>query len=81
MMCNNQKGFPTVFALAMVTLLSCCFSPVSSYYTLPRVSRTDDAIIIDCKFSFSSYYNLKIGFNLMSYLKFQMQVWDILPFP
>ncbi len=49
-MCNNQKGFRTVFAIAMVTLLSCCFSPVSSYFALPRVTRTSDAIIIDCKF-------------------------------
>jgi hypothetical protein len=68
MMCNNQKGFPTVFALAMVTLLSCCFSPVSSYFTLPRVSRTSDAIIIDCKFSFSSYYNSNSDFNFMDFL-------------
>jgi hypothetical protein len=45
-MISNQ----TVFALAIVTLLSCCFSPVSSYFNLPRVSRTSDAIIIDCKF-------------------------------
>ncbi len=80
-MSGNQKGFPTVFALAMVTLLS-CFSPVSSYFTLPRVSRTSDAIIIDCKFFiFFFLYNLKIGFNLISYLKFQMKVWDILHFP
>jgi hypothetical protein len=55
MMSGNQKGVSSVvFAFAMVTLLSCCFSPVSSYFTLPRVSRTSDAIIIDCKFSFSS---------------------------
>ncbi len=55
MMNGDQKGFPTVvFAFALVTLLS-CFSPVSSYYTLPRVTRTSDAVIIDCKFSFSHY--------------------------
>jgi hypothetical protein len=44
---NNQKGIKAV--VAMVTLLSSCFNPVSSF-ALPRVSRTSDAIIIDCKF-------------------------------
>jgi hypothetical protein len=34
---------------AFVTLLSyCCISPASSFAFHPRVSRTDDAIIIDC---------------------------------
>ena len=76
-----MRSNQTVFAFALVTLLSCCFSPVSSYFTLPRVSRTSDAIIIDCKFFIFLFYNLKIGFNFMSYLKFQMKVWDILPSP
>jgi hypothetical protein len=86
MMCNNQKGFPTVFAFAMVTLLSCCFSPVSSFFALPRVTRTSDAIIIDCKFSFSSSYTIRIV-TLISWIfflivfKFQMMVWDILLSP
>ena len=81
-MSSNQKGFPTVvFAFALVTLLSCCFSPVSSYFTLPRVSRTSDAIIIDCKFSFSSYYNSNRDFNFMSYVIIQMKVWVILLSP
>jgi hypothetical protein len=86
MMCNNQKGFPTVFAFATVTLLSCCFSPVSSYFNLPRVSRTSDAIIIDCKFSFFSSYTIRIV-TLISWIfflivfKFQMKVWDILLSP
>jgi hypothetical protein len=45
----NQKCFSTVvFVFAMVTLLSLC-SPVTSFLTLPRVSRTSDAVIIDCK--------------------------------
>ncbi len=51
MMSANQKGFSSVvFAFATVTLLSCCFSPVSSLSFLPRVTRTSNAIIIDCKF-------------------------------
>ena len=67
-MSGNQKGFSTVvFAFALVTLLS-CFSPVSSYFNLPRVTRTSDAIIIDCKFSFSSYYNSNSDFNFMYFL-------------
>ena len=57
MMGGNQKGFSSVVvAFAMVTLLS-FFSPVSSYFTLPRVSRTSDAIIIDCKFFIFLFYN------------------------
>jgi hypothetical protein len=33
---------------ALVTLLSYCCSPASSFAFHPRVSRTHDAIIIDC---------------------------------
>jgi hypothetical protein len=45
---HHQKGFSTaVVLLAVVTLLSSC-SPASSFASLPRVSRTKDAIIIDC---------------------------------
>jgi hypothetical protein len=37
------------FFCALVTLLlSYCISPASSFAFHPRVSRTDDAIIIDC---------------------------------
>ena len=36
-------------ACVMMTLLSCC-EPVSSFLARPHVTRTDDAIIIDCKF-------------------------------
>ncbi|XP_046457453.1 chymotrypsin-like elastase family member 2A [Daphnia pulex] len=42
---GNQKGFSTFVLFAVVTLLS-CFNPLASVF-LPRVSRTDDAIIID----------------------------------
>jgi len=45
-MVDNQKCFSAVSFFAMVSLLS-CFSPASSYFVLPRVSRTNDAIIID----------------------------------
>ncbi len=45
---HHKKGFSTaVVLLAVVTLLSCC-GPASSFAFLPRVSRTKDAIIIDC---------------------------------
>ncbi|XP_046457449.1 chymotrypsin-like elastase family member 2A isoform X2 [Daphnia pulex] len=47
-MSSNRKGFSTVVLLAIVTtLLSCCCSPASSFAFLPRVSRTNDAVIID----------------------------------
>ncbi len=83
-MSANQKGFSSVvFAFALVTLLS-CFSPVSSYFNLPRVSRTSDAIIIDCKiFIFLFLYNLMviIIWWLFSLFLIQMKVWDILLSP
>ncbi len=45
---HHQKGFSTaVVLLAFVTVLSCC-GLASSFAFLPRVSRTKDAIIIDC---------------------------------
>jgi hypothetical protein len=47
-MLGNQKGLSTVVLLAIVALLSYC-SPASSFAFLPRVSRTKDAVIIDCK--------------------------------
>ncbi|XP_046457647.1 transmembrane protease serine 11D-like [Daphnia pulex] len=46
-MLGNQKGSSKMIVLlAIVTLLSFC-SPASSFAFLPRVSRTDDAVIID----------------------------------
>jgi hypothetical protein len=48
-MMGDQKEFSTiVFLFAMVTLLG---SPVSSF-VLPRVTRTDNAIIIDCNLNY-----------------------------
>jgi hypothetical protein len=44
-MMDNPKCFSTAIFFAMVTL---CLSSVSSYFILPRVTRTSDAIIIDC---------------------------------
>jgi hypothetical protein len=35
-----------IFFFVVVTLLSCC-NPVASFF-LPKVTRTDDAVIIDC---------------------------------
>jgi hypothetical protein len=52
---GDQKGFSMVFLFAVVTLLSCC---QASNFILPRVSRTDDAIIID-----------RIENNFLSFLK------------
>jgi hypothetical protein len=47
-MLGHQKGLSTAFvSLAIVTLLSYC-SPASSFAFLPRVSRTKDAVVIDC---------------------------------
>jgi hypothetical protein len=47
-MLGHQKGFSTaVVLLAVVTLFSYC-SPASSFAFLPRVTRTNDAIVIDC---------------------------------
>jgi hypothetical protein len=42
----NQRDFSTITLFAVVTLLSCC-NPVASFF-LPKVTRTDDAVIIDC---------------------------------
>ena len=48
MMDLNQKGFSiVVIAFATVTLLS-CFNPASSLSIFPRITRSDDAITIDC---------------------------------
>ncbi|XP_046457471.1 chymotrypsinogen A-like isoform X2 [Daphnia pulex] len=47
-MLGHQKGLSAAFvSLAIVTLLSCCCSPASSFAFLPRVSRTKDAVVID----------------------------------
>jgi hypothetical protein len=47
-MLGDQKGFSKMIVLlAIVTLLSFC-SPASSFAFMPLVSRTDDAVIIDC---------------------------------
>jgi hypothetical protein len=43
-MIGDQKGFSMAFLFVVVSLLSCC---QASYFILPRVSRTNDAIIID----------------------------------
>jgi hypothetical protein len=45
---GQQKDFSKIiFFFVVVTLLSCC-NPVASFF-LPKVTRTDDAVIIDCK--------------------------------
>jgi hypothetical protein len=47
-MVGAPKGFSKfILLLVVVILLSCC-SPSSSFAFLPHVSRTDDAVIIDC---------------------------------
>jgi hypothetical protein len=46
-MMYGQRDFSTITSLlAVVTLLSCC-NPGASFF-LPKVTRTDDAVIIDC---------------------------------
>jgi hypothetical protein len=47
---GNRKGF-SIFVL---TVLS--FSAVSSLSVIPRISRTGDAVIIDCKRKYLSFY-------------------------
>ena len=54
-MLTSQKCI-SIFVFAMVTLLS-CISLSSSLGFLPRITRTDDAIIVDCKFSLFSNLN------------------------
>ena len=53
---GHQKKFSSAYFLfAVVTaLLSCCCSPASSFTFLPRVSRTKDAVVIDCIFKLTS---------------------------
>jgi hypothetical protein len=48
-----QKGKIILF-FATVTFLSCCNPAASS--VLPRVTRTDDAIIVDCKLQMISFF-------------------------
>ena len=48
-----EKDFFIVVLLMMATLLS--FSSVSSLNILPRVTRTNDAVIIDCKRKYLSF--------------------------
>ncbi|XP_046457601.1 chymotrypsinogen A-like isoform X2 [Daphnia pulex] len=43
-MMGDRKDFPIIFTFAVATLLSCCQASSSS---LPRVTRTSDAVIID----------------------------------
>jgi hypothetical protein len=43
----NQKVFETISLLALVTLM--LLSSSVSSFSIPRVTRTKDAIIIDCK--------------------------------
>ena len=62
--------------LCWVSSVQC---PATSPFPVCLVRVTPSSSIVN--FSFSSCYNLKIGFNFMSYLKFQMKVWDILPSP
>jgi hypothetical protein len=52
-----------VFAFAMVTLLSCC-SLVSCFYAVPRVTRSHDAIVIDCKIVFYNDKSFKFSLTL-----------------
>ena len=49
MMMDNQKGYSIVAIafIATVTLLS-CFNPASGLSVFPRITRSDDAITIDC---------------------------------
>lgn len=53
-----EKDFFIVVLLMMATLLG--FSSVSSLNILPRVTRTNDAVIIDCKVYFL-FHNLNIN--------------------
>jgi hypothetical protein len=46
-MSSDRKSLSTSVLMVIVTLLSSC-SPASSFAFLPRVSRTNDAIIINC---------------------------------
>ena len=49
-MMGNRKGF----SIFLLTVLS--FSAVSSLSVIPRISRTGDAVIIDCKRKYLSFY-------------------------
>ncbi len=60
MIMANQKVFETISLLALVTLM--LLSSSVSSFSIPRVTRTKDAIIIDCKNLFEYWY--WISFNM-----------------
>ena len=69
-MVDNQRGFFFVY-VTVLTLL--CTSIPASSFSLPRITRTDDAIIIDCKLTshfyspiISSEFNYIFQFQLLS---------------
>lgn len=57
-MMGDRKDFPTVFIFTFAVVLSCC--QASSSF-LPHVTRTSDAVIIDCIIQILPYYNLSSG--------------------
>ncbi len=60
-MMGDPKAFSKmIVSFAIVTLLSFC-SPASSFAFLPRVSRTNDAIVIDCIKNYFHSLNFNIG--------------------
>jgi hypothetical protein len=67
-MLGDQKGSSKMIVLlAIVTLLSFC-SPASSFAFLPRVSRTDDAVIIDCIQNYFLFFKFEHWLNVIYYL-------------
>lgn len=66
-----QKAKNSLF-FATVTLLSCCSPAASS--VLPRVTRTDDAIIVDCKLQIISFFFLQIFAKCDELLKFSCRL-------
>ena len=67
-MVDNQRGFFFVY-VTVLTLL--CTSIPASSFSLPRIARTDDAIIIDC--ILTTHISILPSFNL-TLIIFQFQL-------
>ncbi len=75
-MANRKEISAIVFvACVMMTLLSCC-DPVSSFLSRPHVTRTADAIIIDCIQIISFFFLFEYCLNPdIVFLFFKFSCW------
>lgn len=76
-MVGAPKGFSKIIvSLAFVTLLN----SLASSFILPHISRTDDAIIVDCIANYFSHHSWIFGrIWCVLFVWIQLTVWGMLP--